>query len=86
METRIEPISNVDWDYVRSQADFALYFPESLSVYHNLDLLTVRKNQQLLALWPIPFQWENGKKIARREIRLLPYHAPILFKIGRAHV
>ncbi len=79
-EITISNISSVDWDYIKYQSNSSLYSFESLSVYENLDLLTITKQKQLLAIWPIPFIWKNGKKIAQRQIRLLPYHPPLLFK------
>jgi hypothetical protein len=72
-------ISDVDWAALSSDAS-CLYSPESLSVYDNLDLLAISIQGQLAALWPIPFVERNGQKMAQREIRLLPYHAPILLK------
>lgn len=79
-EIKVSNISNVDWDYIKHQTNSSLYSFESLSVYENLDILIITNQQQLLAIWPIPFIWKNGKKIAQRQIRLLPYHPPLLFK------
>lgn len=73
-------ISEVDWDYFSGQGPNYLYSPHSLSVYQNLDLLIVSHQQKPLAVWPVPYSWTDGKKIAKRDIRLLPYHPPLLVK------
>lgn len=73
-------ISQLDWSYIHSQAISSLYSYESLSIYENLDLLTIFKDHQPIAIWPIPFTWKENQKIAFRPIRLLPYHPPLIFK------
>ena len=80
MEVQNQKIADVDWDAIHSQITPSLYSPESLSIYENLDLLTITNDRLPLAIWPIPFHWKEGKKIAQRQVRLLPYHAPLLLK------
>ena len=80
LSVKVTALSEIDWEHVLSQGESYLYSLESLSAYQNLDLLTVSLEQDLLALWPIPYTWEHERKIARREVRLLPYHPPLIFK------
>jgi hypothetical protein len=74
----VRKISDFDWDLLRQES--GLYSAESLSIYENLDLLTISNRDKIVAFWPIPFVMKNGQKIAQREIRLLPYHAPVVFE------
>lgn len=78
MDIQVKDISEIDWEHFSYQGASYLYKLESLMTYQNLDLLVVCHHEKLLGLWPVPYTWKDGKKIARREVRLLPYHPPLI--------
>ncbi len=71
---------DINWNDVQESLGGGLYCTRYLDHYANVDLLGIIDNS-LVALWPIPYIETELGKIACRDIRLLPYHSPLIFRV-----
>lgn len=79
-KVEVKTIADIIWNELPSPCTRTLYSKETLSHYKHVDILTISNPEGYIAFWPLPYVYEGTHKVIKREIRLLPYHPPVLLK------
>lgn len=82
MSVQIQKLSQKEYETLLSNArNISLWLmPKLTTCYKDKMLLSAYRGNQLVGIWVIPLITKEGRKIARREYRYLPYSSPYLFE------